>query len=258
MDKIKFLGTAGARFVVMRQLRKSGGIWITLDGTNILVDPGPGSLVRCLSSKPRLNPLDLDGILLSHCHIDHSNDVNIMIEAMTNGGWKKKGVVFAPREALENDPVVLNYVRKYLDDVVVIKEKGSYKIGNISFSTPVKHIHHGVEGYGFNIFGKDCSISIITDTDYFKDLEFFYKGDILILNTMMLEDYEAKDVEHLCMEDAERIISANKPKLAVLTHFGMSMIKAKPWVVAEGLSKKLGIDVVAASDGMQIDLDKYK
>ena len=79
MDKIKFLGTAGARFVVIKQLRKSGGIWITLDDTNLLIDPGPGSLLRCLSSKPKLNPKDLDGIILSHKHIDHSNDINIMI-----------------------------------------------------------------------------------------------------------------------------------------------------------------------------------
>ena len=86
MNKIKFLGTAGARFVVTRQLRKSGGLWLTFDDTNILIDPGPGSLVRCLSSRPKLNPKDLDGIILTHRHIDHSNDINIMIEAMTNGG----------------------------------------------------------------------------------------------------------------------------------------------------------------------------
>ncbi|HAP31749.1 MAG TPA: hypothetical protein DCQ14_01645 [Firmicutes bacterium] len=43
-DFIKFLGTAGARFVVSRQLRASGGIWFALGGEQILVDPGPGSL----------------------------------------------------------------------------------------------------------------------------------------------------------------------------------------------------------------------
>ena len=90
MNKIKFLGTGGGRFVVSKQLRKSGGIWISLDNTNILIDPGPGSLINSLSSKPKLNPRELDGVILSHRHIDHSNDVNIIIEAMTNGGWDKK------------------------------------------------------------------------------------------------------------------------------------------------------------------------
>ena len=124
MDKIKFLGTAGARFVVSRQIRSSGGIWLTLDDTNILIDPGPGSLIRCLNSKPKLNPRDLDGIILTHRHIDHSNDINIMIEAMTNGGVNKKGVVFAPKDAYEQDPVILHYIREQITKTEIVKEKG--------------------------------------------------------------------------------------------------------------------------------------
>ena len=154
MNKIKFLGTAGARFVVTKQLRSSGGIWITLDDTNILIDPGPGSLVKCHSSKPKLNPLDLDGIILTHRHLDHSNDINVMIEAMTDGGFKKKGVVFAPIDTLEDDPVIQKYVRSYVEKIEILKEKGTYYIKNISFSTPIKH-NHGVETYGLNIHGKD-------------------------------------------------------------------------------------------------------
>jgi len=253
MNKIKFLGTAGARFVVMKQLRKSGGVWLSLDGANVLIDPGPGSLIRCLTSKPKLNPINLDGIILTHRHLDHSNDVNIMIEAMTNGGWKKKGIVFAPSDALDNDPVILEYIRKYVDKIEVLKEKGKYKIKNISFSTPIKHVHHGVESYGLNISGKKSSISLIADTNYFKDIEKHYKGDILIINVVRLE--KSPTIEHLCLEDAEKVIKENKPKLAILTHFGMTMIKAKPWELAEKLTKKIGVKVIAASDGMELDLD---
>jgi phosphoribosyl 1,2-cyclic phosphodiesterase len=254
MNKLKFLGTAGARFVVMRQLRRSGGLWLNLDDTKVLIDPGPGSLVRCLSSKPKLNPTDLDGIIVTHRHLDHSNDVNILIEAMTNGGFKKKGIVFAPSDALEKDPVILKYLRDYVEKIEVLREKGEYKIGNISFSTPIKHPHHGVETYGLNIYGKNVSISIITDTEYFDGLENHYKGDVLILNVVRLDG--GLKIQHLSIKDAEMIISMNKPKLAVLTHFGMTVIKAKPWEIAEELSKKLGVNVIAASDGMEIDLDK--
>jgi len=255
MNKIKFLGTAGARFVVTKQLRASGGIWLTLDDTNVLIDPGPGSLIRCLSSKPKLNPLDLDGIILTHKHLDHSNDINVMIEAMTNGGFKKKGVIFAPNDALEGDPVILKYVRNHVDKITVLTEKSSYKIGNISFSTPVKHVH-GVESYGLNINGKNHSISLITDTKYFDGLESYYKGDVLIINVVFLE--ERPEIDHLSFKDAEKILSINKPKLGIITHFGMTMVKAKPWEIAEDLSKKLGVKIIAARDGMEIDLDEYK
>ena len=36
----------------------------------------------------------------------------------------------------------------------------------------------------------------------------------------------------------------------------MTMLKAKPWVVANELSDELGIDVIAASDGMTIELEE--
>jgi ribonuclease BN (tRNA processing enzyme) len=254
MDKIKFLGTAGARFVVMKQLRASGGMWITLDDTNLLVDPGPGSLIRCLSSKPKLNPMDLDGIILTHRHLDHSNDVNIMIEAMTNGGFKRRGVVYAPFDALENDSVILRYVRTHVEKIEILKEKGSYRLGDISFSTPVKHIH-GVETYGLNIYGKNCSISIVTDTEYFEGLETYYPCDALVINVVRLE--EKLEIPHLSLKDAEKIISFNKPKVSVLTHFGMTMLKAKPWEIAEELSKKLGVKILAARDGMELNLNEY-
>jgi phosphoribosyl 1,2-cyclic phosphodiesterase len=255
MNKIKFLGTAGGRFVVSKQFRKSGGTWLTLDDTNVLIDPGPGSLIRILSSKPKLNPRDLDGIILSHRHIDHANDANIIIEAMTNGGWNKKGVLFAPKQALEDDPVVLKYVRNYLEKTENLKEKGQYKIGNITFETPIKHIHHGVECYGFNIYGKNASISIITDTKYFDKLETSYTGDILILNVVFIDN--KKNLEHFDVKDAEKIISSNKPKLTILTHFGMTMVKSRPWEIAENLSKKIGVKVIAARDGMEINLEEY-
>ncbi|UCB52854.1 MAG: hypothetical protein JSV10_01825, partial [Candidatus Zixiibacteriota bacterium] len=64
-NKIKFLGTAGARFVVTKQLLSTAGTWITLEGKNVLLDPGPGTLVRCARSRPPLDPTKLDAIILS-------------------------------------------------------------------------------------------------------------------------------------------------------------------------------------------------
>ena len=254
MNKIKFLGTAGARFVVTQQLRNSGGIWLTHDDTNVLIDPGPGSLLKCLTSRPKLNPKLLDGIILTHRHIDHSNDINIIIEAMTNGGFNKKGIVFAPEDSINEDPVILKYVRNYVKKIEILKEKGNYSIGNINFSTPIKHMH-GVETYGLNIKIKNSYISLITDTKYFNGLESHYKGDILIFNVVLLE--EKDHIMHLSINDVEKIINKNKPKLSIITHFGMTVIKSKPWEIAEKLSNKLNLNIIAATDGKEIDLDQY-
>ncbi|RLI65179.1 MAG: hypothetical protein DRO67_03025 [Candidatus Asgardarchaeum californiense] len=255
MNKIKFLGTAGARFVVMKQLRASGGLWITLDDTNILIDPGPGSLVRCSSSRPKLNPRDLDGIILTHRHLDHSNDINVMIEAMSNGGFNKKGIVFAPKDAIEGDSVILKYVREYVKKIEILKEGGKYTIGNVSFSTPVKHVHD-VETYGLNIYGNDQSISLVTDTKYFDGLESYYDGNILIINVVLFKEKES--IKHLSIEDVEKMLYNNKPSLCVITHFGMTMLKKKPWEIADSLSERTGVKVIAARDGMDLDIDQYK
>jgi phosphoribosyl 1,2-cyclic phosphodiesterase len=255
MSFIKFLGTAGARFVVMRQLRASGGVWLSAGKTNLYIDPGPGALVRCLSSKPRLEPSTLDGILLTHKHLDHSGDVNVMIEAMTEGGFKRKGILFAPRDALEEDPVVLKYVMSYVEKIEVLREDSEYRIGDIRFSTARKH-QHRVETYGLNFKASPRTISFVTDTKFFPELPNLYRGEILVVHVVRLKPMEDVPIDHLSIEDVKSILKKAKPRLTILTHFGMTMIKAKPWVVAAELEKELGLKVIAASDGMKIDLEE--
>ncbi|MGC9124683.1 MAG: MBL fold metallo-hydrolase, partial [Caldisericaceae bacterium] len=65
MSKIKFLGTAGARFVVAKQLRYSAGTIIKSNTTTLLMDPGPGTLVRLAKSRPKMDTKSIDGIILS-------------------------------------------------------------------------------------------------------------------------------------------------------------------------------------------------
>lgn len=249
-DFIKFLGTAGARFVMIKQLRSSGGIWISFKGTNVLVDPGPGSIVRCATSKPKLDPSKLDGIILTHRHLDHSGDINVMIEAMTEGGFKKKGYVFCPRDAIGEDPIILRHIMTFPQEIKILEEDKTYKVGELEFKTSMRHIHP-VETYGLKFKIKNTSVSILTDTKYFKEIISFYKTDILIINIVFFEPRQG--IEHLSLIDAESLIRNIKPKRAILTHFGMTMLKAKPHIQAEGLSKRLGIEILAAYDGMTLD-----
>ena len=255
MNFIKFLGTAGARFVVAKQLRASGGIWFSLDGTNLLVDPGPGSLVRCLSSRPKLDPTHLDGIILSHRHLDHANDINVMIEAMTMGGFQSRGTLFAPSDALDGEPVVLHYIKDYVDKVEILKEHTSYQVKGTTFSTVHRH-RHPVETYGFKFLLPGLTVSLITDTHMFPALIEDYQSDIVIINVVLLNAIPDLPIDHLSIEDAKVLIKGIKPKLAVLTHFGMTILKAKPWKIAESIQEKTGIKVIAASDGMTLSLDE--
>lgn len=251
-NSIKFIGTAGARVVMAKQLRASGGAWITLDNTQVYLDPGPGALVRCLASRPKLEPSLLSGIINSHRHLDHSNDMNAMMEAMTEAGFKKRGTVFATHEALNDDPVILKYVRGYVERIEILEEKKTYALNGLSFKTPVRH-KHAAETYGLKFLARDLTLSWITDTRFFDALIPAYGGcDVLVLHVVF---YERRDYDHLCFEDAKVLIQEIKPKLAVLTHFGMSMLKEKPWEKVKLLEDETQIKTVAASDGLMIKLD---
>ncbi len=247
---IKFLGTAGARFVMIKQLRSSGGIWISYKGTNVIIDPGPGSIARCALSKPKMDPTTLDGIILTHRHLDHSNDINVMIEAMTEGGFKKKGVVFLPADAMDDEPVILRHLRPVVERIEILDEKKKYAIGEIAFSVPSRQ-RHPVATYGLN-FDFKKTVSLITDTRYFEGIEDMYKADIVIINVVFFEERPA--IEHLSLPDAKRIIEKIKPETAILTHFGMTMLTHKPHLLAEQLSVELNREVIAAYDGMRFDL----
>lgn len=254
-DRLIFLGSGGARIVIARQVRASGGIWCILNNVQFLIDPGPGALVRATQSRHRLNPTRLSAILLSHRHLDHSADVNVMIEAMTMGGTEKRGRLFAPADALGGeDPVVLRYLRGFLEEVVVLKEGGDYQIATVKFTCPVRHRHRG-EVYGFRFQTGSLTLSYIADTAYFPELADYYRADVVIFNVVR---FKPSDLDHLHLPEVEELIKRMKPKLAILTHFGMTMLKAKPWLVARELSERIGTEVIAASDGMAVALDKYR
>lgn len=250
-DSIIFLGTAGARFVVTKQLLASGGAWLKFGDVELLLDPGPGCLVY--STKKKLDAAHLKAIILSHKHIDHSGDVNIMLEAMTEGGFKRRGVLFAPADAFDNGAVVFPYALDYPEKVEVLREGGEYSVGDVFFRTPVRH-RHPVETYGFIFCTPRHTVAWITDTKYFDGLADYYRGELLVINVVMLEPKDG--VDHLAIPDARRIIQEAKPRVAILTHFGMSIWRSKPWEIAQRLAQDTGIKVVAARDGMKFNLSE--
>jgi ribonuclease BN (tRNA processing enzyme) len=251
MSSLQFLGTAGGRVLVFRQLRASGGLWLEINGTNILIDPGPGSLIRCLQYG--LNPQNLDAVILTHKHLDHSADVNVIIEAISEGGLVPRGVLFAPADCYENDPVILKYNRKYLNEFITVKEKFEYELNGIKIEFPIKH-EHGVETYGLKISNDKFKLSHIVDTKYFEALIPAYNGcDILIMNMVF---GEPRDFPHLAYDDVVKLINGIKPKFAIVTHFGYQLWQDNVQSYVDRINKETGVDTIGAIDGLKVDLEK--
>lgn len=256
MGYVKFLGTAGARFVMARQLRYSAGTWIELEGTQLLLDPGPGTLLRSRKVRPPLDSERLSGIILSHRHLDHSTDVNVMVEAMADGGRRRHGVLLAPRDALEGeDPVVLRYPRPFLERIEPLAEGRAYQIGEVEVR-PVRHLHGMVETYGLVLNSAEGRLGFVVDTKFTPELGDRYAGcDLLVLNVVRRE--WTPDVDHLSLPEAIELIQGVRPKLAVLTHFGMTMLRGNPRELGAQVSQQLGIPVIGANDGQTIQSERW-
>src|SRR5438128_12044960 len=144
--KVTFMGTAGARFMVAKQLAASGGLYIEDGDTRLSLDPGPGAVVQY--AKRKVDLTKLDAIILSHRHLDHAGDVNVMVEAMTEGGFAHRGILFCPSDALDDDPVVFKYLRRFPREIIRLAAETTYSVNGVTFTTSGRHVHQ-VETYGF-------------------------------------------------------------------------------------------------------------
>jgi phosphoribosyl 1,2-cyclic phosphodiesterase len=74
------------------------------------------------------------------------------------------------------------------------------------------------------------------------------------MNVVRYANPENYEVDHLNVADARRIIEGVRPEVAILTHFGMTMLRTKPCEVAAALEKETGVKAIAARDGMRYEL----
>jgi phosphoribosyl 1,2-cyclic phosphodiesterase len=176
--------------------------------------------------------------------------VNVLIEAMTEGGFRKRGVLICPRDAIEGEAVVFSNFTGKLERIEIMGEGKNYKVKDVTFSTPVKHIHP-VETYGL-LFDLGIIVSMISDTRYFDELSTYYASDVMIVNVLRSKPIGKDDeIDHLSLPDFVNLVKSVKPKVAIMTHFGMSLIREKPHIVAERVKEETGVEVVAAYDGME-------
>jgi phosphoribosyl 1,2-cyclic phosphodiesterase len=147
--------------------------------------------------------------------------------------------------------VILRYVRGYPAGTVVLAPGGRHAIGDAVLETPLR-LRHPVETYGLRLRGRHHCVALIACTGYFAELEEAFRADVLILNIVYRHP---RDETHLAVPDAQRLIAAIRPRLAVITHFGLTMLRARPGEVAEELSRATGVRVVAARDRWRLALD---
>jgi len=255
MDEFEliFLGTGGGRFATITQKRKTGGIRLISQNSNIHIDPGPGALIYSLEAG--LAPQKIRALLVSHRHPDHYANVEILVEAMTKGMLIKRGIIAAPPNILIGDqeigPAISTYHQNMIEQAIILKPGVNFKVGNTKI-VATKTIHSDPEtvGFRFNI-PKVGDIGYTADTEYFEGIENEYRGvRILILSVM--RPTGSPWTGHMTPKEAAKIVGAIKPELAVATHFGMKMIFSGPTYEIKTIEDTTGVPTVAAFDGMKL------
>lgn len=256
--QIVFLGTGGGRVNLLKQFRGTGGFRINTS-INMHVDPGPGALLRSLEYKQ--DPMNLDALFVSHAHIDHSNDANLLIEAMSDFALKKKGVLLASKSVIKGDggfePVISKYHLSKVAKAVVMKPGDEFSLKGVKI-TATKSKHDDKTSIGFLMKTEGKLIGYTNDTEYFKELGKIYKGcDYLILNNLKPKLDGIPD--HLSSEDTIKILKEAKPKKAILSHLGANFLKHPAEVEAQMIQDETGVKTIAARDGMKFgDLAPYQ
>ena len=254
--KIIFLGTAGESLVYGNQIRSSGGIVLHMDGMQFIIDPGPGCLTRCADYG--INVRDTTAVFVTHNHTNHANDVNAIISAMTYNGLDKRGVLVSNKTAYNGNekvrPIISEYTKKLVEKSIILEEGQRIGIGDVEVVG--LETKHGDENcIGLRFFGSDFNLVYSSDTKYFKYLGEDYKGcDIMIVNCVY--PFNIKGPQ-LSSEEVVKVAKRVGPKLTILTHFGIKMLKADPLYEAREIKKASGIQTIAAKDGMIVNPLSY-
>lgn len=254
MNKVVFWGLTGDKKLMFDNLLEAGsGLYLELNGNKIIMDPGPGTFNGFNQKYPGMIR-ELDAIILSHVHFDHSTDVNAMIEGMTDGGNMKKGKLIVPSCAYEGDSKVIhNYLKGFPKSTYMVDTTPNIEMENLQIKA-VEH-QHGIPNYGYKFsFGNSC-ISIITDTKFFDELLDLYEGSTsMIFNVPYFQIPENKQSKHLCIENVKDMLLKIKPEIAFLTHFGENIYKKGITDVVNFLEKETGVLVRAAKIGKEYKL----
>ena len=258
--EVVFIGTGGGRINLIKQVRGTGGFRIN-GPPNIHVDPGPGALTNGV--RRRQSPLRLDAAVVTHNHIDHSNDAEVIIEGMCGYGLKRRGVLIGSKYVLEGDETgdraVSLYHQQMPEEVYTGKagRKKTFNTRNGQFTLEcMRAVHDTPDAFGFKLTIGGKAVGYTSDTEYYEGIGKNYSGcGLLIINVM--KPAQDKYKGHMASGEAEKLIAEAKPKLAVLSHFGMKMMWGTAEKVAKEITKNTGAKTIAAEDGKRLGEDSF-
>ncbi len=241
---------------MVRQLRRTAGFIVSSGDTLLHVDPGPGALVYL--NQHRYRPERLSGILVSHAHLDHANDAAALVEGMTGGGKRKRGVFVGSRYVVEGgddfSPALSPYHASMPERLLVAEPGESVDVGGIHV-TFTRTWHDEPTGVGFIFDDGRVRVAYLSDTGYVGEVAEILARErphAVIFNLIIDVD---ENVPHTTLYAVRKFLEAYVPPLVLLQHFGARITLAhRENAIARSLSEEFGARVIALRDGQEVDV----
>ena len=215
---------------------------LEVNGKVLLFDAGPDFRQQLL----RYNVQQLDAILLTHEHKDHTGGIDD-VRAFNLVMGKPVEIYGEKRvcQAVKHDFAYAFSDEKYPG----VPEINLNVISNASFTAaglrvePIRVNHFKLPIYGYRM----GSFAYVTDANYIppESMEKLKGLDVLVLNALRKE----KHISHFTLAEALEIIAILKPKRAYLTHLSHQMGFHKE------VEKELPDNVHIAYDGLELEIN---
>lgn len=224
--KVTILGTG--TFYVSKE--HSGPAYLLeADGKKILIDCGPGTLMRL--SDLGLKPQDIDYVFISHFHADHTSDLFAfqmsfrLDDFFSDGKENKVPTIFGP-SGIEDFTKKLSYIYELhafdnYDKIKYVPYRPEINLGNIKVAVfPVEHIAFGVSAKAYAI-RFECDGKVFAFSGDSVKCQGLYNvcenADLFICDA----SYEkgGSNKAHMDTLQAGDIADKSKVKKLALTHF---------------------------------------
>jgi len=276
--KLQVLGSGGPELSDGR-VSSSHLIWVN-DKAKVLVDLGGGSAHQFEQTVANLN--DLDAILLTHLHVDHSADLPAFIKGFYFSERKKDLAIMGPAgnykmpdttvfvDQLFGEKGAYRYLNSYLNpeqnSYYKIKasnaslDKRNISVKRLNDEITVKSIavNHGpIAAVGWRVEIGDCSITFSGDmSNQYRSLAILGEDtDLLVANNVIREETGGVGRKlHMPPSEIGYIAKHSSPKKILLAHFMTRSDPVKQQAV-EIISEHYSGDILLAEDLMLVKLD---
>lgn len=234
------LTVLGCRAGMPADGQASSGYLVSATGNQFLLDCGPG-VATAISTRPK--PFTLDGVIITHLHIDHCYDLLPLGKALLAPLLRYPGAGPAHDTGAARLPLVPLYVpsgaRPMLDawgalmttptlplldrvfdgafDVREYEPGDSFTIGGTVVE--LVGLRHAKPNCGIRVTSAGASLAYTGDTGVTDALVRLAAGADLLLSEASLERTDRSEHGHLCAADAARAAAAAGAGELVLTHF---------------------------------------